>query len=223
MKKIIYLSALLVVFMLLAGCRQQVQQQTNVQQEMQQQASAKQQAQATPAAAQPEQESSVFTMNMLYNYGLISEFEYEISSSAGGQQNTINMKYRVSLDTANGKAAWLQQSDISVQGSTATTKMWLDKDSLACLKTSTVINAAGQTIQQEGQCPIEGPNSASATAEPTLKYVGTESVTVPAGTFDAKKYELNGMNFWIDDKVPLPLKVSYGGEEAIVMELVSYK
>src|SRR3989338_882250 len=202
MNKIISLSALLVVFILLAGCGQQSQvQQAPDQQQEEQQALA---SQGIPEVAQPEQESSAFTMNMLYNYNLISEFEYKITSNSGGQQNAINMKYKVSSDTANGKAAWLQQSDIDVQGSIATTKMWLDKESLACLKVSAVVNVAGQTIQQEGQCPTEGPNSASATAEPALNYKGKESVTVPAGTFSAKKYESNGMNFWTADNVPLP-------------------
>lgn len=199
------------VLMLVAGCVQQAQDQQQAQD-----------SQKTPTETQPEQESSAFTMNMLYNYGLINEYEYKITSSSDGQQNVMNIKYKISSDTVNGKAAWLQQSDMDVQGSTAITKIWLDKSSLVCLKTSTVINVAGQTIQQEGQCPEEGPNSASATEDAVVNYVGRESVTVPAGTFTAKKYESNGMEFWTADNVPLPLKVSYGREGAMVMELVSY-
>ncbi len=215
MKKIISLMVLLVVLMLLTGCVQQAPDQQQTQQQTQA-------SQETPTRTQPE-ESSKFSFNMLYNYGLIKEYEYKITSSAGGQQNTINMKYKISSDTANGKAAWLQQSDMDLQGSTATVKMWLDKNSLACLKTLTVVNVAGQTIQQEGQCPTEGANSDSTTADAVVNYVGKESVTVPAGTFSAKKYESDGVYYWIADNVPLPLKVSYGGEESMFMELVSYK
>jgi len=217
MKKIISIMVLAAVLMLLAGCGQKAQVQQQVPDQQQAQPS-----QGTPAA-EPE-ESSKLSFNALYSYNLISEYEYRITSSAGGQQNVMNVKYKISSDTANGKAAWLQQSDIDVQGSTATAKIWLDKSSLACLKTSTVVNVAGQTIQQEGQCPTEGPNSASTTEDAVVNYVGKESVAVPAGTFSAKKYESNGMNFWTaDNNVPLPLKVSYSGEGAMVMELVSYK
>jgi len=224
MKKIISLIALLAVIMLFAGCEQQAPDQKQAQE--QQQTDAQQQEQVSEETAeteQPEQESSELKMNMLYSYEKISEFEYKITSSAAGQENVINMKYKISSDTVDGKAAWLQQSDIDVQGSTATSKIWLDKSSLACLKILTVMDVAGQTIQQEGQCPTEGPNSASATEDAAVNYIGKESVTVPAGTFSAKKYESNGMNFWIADNVPLPLKVSYSGEGAMVMELVSYK
>ncbi|MFH1786648.1 MAG: hypothetical protein ABH829_03315 [archaeon] len=217
-KKVSYLSflILLVGILFISGC---VQQQAQAPQQEQQQALASQDT----TTAQSEQESSKFTMNMLYNYGLLSEFEYKIISNAGGQQNVMDIKYKISSDAANGNAAWLQQSDLSVEGNVITTKMWLDKESLACLKISTVMNVAGQTIQQEGQCPTEGPNSASATEAPVLRYIGKESMTVPAGTFSAKKYESESANFWIADNVPLPLKVSYGGEAAMVMELVSYK
>ncbi|MFH2028960.1 MAG: hypothetical protein ABIJ08_07495 [Nanoarchaeota archaeon] len=217
MKKFISLTVLLVVMMLLAGCGQQAQ----VQQAPDQQQIQEQQTQASQET--PVEDSSKFTFNMLYNYGLIKEYEYKITSSADGQQSTMNLKYKISSDTADGKAAWLQQSDMDVQGNTVTTKMWLDKVSLACLKISTIMNIAGQTMQQEGQCPEQGPNSASTTADALVNYVGKESVTVPAGTFSVKKYESNGVYYWIADNVPLPLKVLYSGEGAMAMELVSYK
>lgn len=210
MKIYILLVLMIICIISIMGCAQQAQIQQQTEQTM-------------PAESPQEPPSTEFTMNMLYNYAKISEFEYKITSNAGGQQNVMNMKYKISSDTANGKAAWLQQSDMDVEGVTATIKLWLDKDSLACLKTSTVMNVAGQTIHQEGQCPTEGPNSASETADAAVNYIGKESVTVPAGTFSAKKYESNGANYWISDNVPLPLKVSYSGEEHSVMELVSYK
>ncbi len=177
----------------------------------------------SPAETPPEQEESSIKMDKLYNFGALREYEYQITSNADGPQNVINLKYKMSSDMMSGKPAWLQQSDAAVQGNTVTTKMWLDKSSMACLKISMMMNVAGQTIQQEGQCPEEGPNSATATAEEMLKYVGKESVTVPAGTFMAKKYEQNGTTFWTDNSVPVPLKVSYGGTDATMMELVSYK
>lgn len=218
MNKIISLAVLAAILMFVAGCGQQAQEQ---QQAPDKQAQA---SQGTPVTTQPDQPSSTMKMGMLYNYGKINEYEYRITSNAGGQQSVMNIKYKISSDTANGKAAWLQQSDMNVQGTVATTKIWMDKATLACLKISTFMDVSGQKIQQEGQCPTEGPNSASATAEsPVINYIGKESVTVPAGTFSAKKYESGGVSYWIADDVPLPLKVSYSGEGAMVMEMVSYK
>lgn len=215
---VVFLAAL----MLLSGCSQQAQvekPQTSSQQPASQPSSA---SASNPVPTQPKQESTTIKMDNIYNYGKINEFEYKITSSAGGQQNDMDLKYKISSDTLNGKAAWLQQSDTSVQGNLITSKMWLDKSTLGCLKITTSMSISGQSIQQEGQCPTDGPNSASGDV-PVLNYVGTESVTVPAGTFNAKKYEINGAYYWISDSVPLPLKVTYSGEGSVAMELVSFK
>ena len=228
MRKIISVFALVAVLMLLAGCGQQAQtQKTVATASPENQAVATTvpapQAQVTKDTSSQNSNEAALKMSKLYRYGMLSQFEYKITSSAGGQQSELNLKYRISSDSLNGKEAWLQESDMSVQGNTATTKIWLDKSNLGCLKINTVMNYAGQTFAQDGQCPTEGPNSAAKSAvEPDLTYVGKESVTVPAGTFNAKKYESNGATFWVDDNVPLPLKVSYG-VGSTVMELVSYK
>lgn len=216
MNKIISLLILATALMLITGCAQKTPAQAD------NQPTPNPEPNLQPATTPPE-EPSTLDMNALYSYEKLSEFEYKLSSNEGGQQTAMSMKYKISSDTANGKAAWLQQSDLEMSGTTATNKMWLDKSNLACLKILTTVNVAGQTMEQESQCPTEGPNSATAAEAPLLKYVGKESVTVPAGTFNAKKYESEGMTFWTADNVPLPIKVVYGGEAGTLMDLVNYK
>ncbi|OGL65542.1 hypothetical protein A3B21_01600 [Candidatus Uhrbacteria bacterium RIFCSPLOWO2_01_FULL_47_24] len=210
MKKRISLVVLAMGVLLLvgAGCGKQTQKSASP---------------GSPLATPPEQEESSIKMGKLYNLGALREYEYRITSGADSQQGAMNVKYTISSDTVNGKAAWLQQSDMDVQGNKVSAKMWMSKSSMACLKVLTVMNIAGQTMSQDGQCPEEGPNAATATGEEELKYIGKESVTVPAGTFNAKKYEQAGATFWAVDNIPVPLKVSYTGADSTVMELVSYK
>ena len=210
MKKRISLLALAAGVLLLvgAGCAKQAQKSASP---------------GSPAVAPPAQEESGIKMSKLYNFGALREYEYRIASGADSQQDVMNVKYTISSDMVNGKSAWLQQSDMDVQGNKVSAKMWMSKSSMACLKISTVMNIGGQTMTQDGQCPEEGPNAATATGEEELKYIGRESVTVPAGTFNAKKYEQAGATFWVDSSIPVPIKVSYSGADATVMELVSYK
>jgi hypothetical protein len=110
-----------------------------------------------------------------------------------------------------------------VQGVAVTSKTWVDKVAYKCLKTMTVMNYGGQNIEQLGQCPTEGPNSAARTetTTPQVTFLGSESVTVPAGTFNCDKYSAEGVTYWATSSVPIPIKVTYGGD-AVVMELVSY-
>jgi hypothetical protein len=158
-------------------------------------------------------------MSSIYQYGTLHSFTYEIISSG----TATNISTSISSDTVNGTAAWLQQTDITVQGAVVTSKTWLDKVTYKCLKITSVMTYNGQTIEQPVQCPTTGPNSASTTGTetPQLTYVGTESVTVPAGTFSCTKYSLEGATFWVASGVPLPVKIAYDSG-ASTMELVSY-
>jgi len=134
----------------------------------------------------------------------------------------MNMTTSISADTLNGVAVWLEQTDVSTQGTTVTTKMWVDKTTYGCLNITTVIIYGSQTIEQAGQCPTSGPNSASTgETAPPLTYMGKESVTVPAGTYVADKYTAAGMTYWSSSSVPIPLKFVYTDGSA-TMELVSY-
>jgi hypothetical protein len=162
-------------------------------------------------------------MDQLYKFGSVHSYKYEITSTAGGQTTKMNLSTSITSDTVDGVAAWLQQTDMTVQGVAVTSKTWVDKVAYKCLRTMTVMNYGGQNIEQPGQCPTEGPNSAARTetTTPQVTFLGSESVTVPAGTFTADKYSLENVTYWATSSVPMPLKVSYSDGSA-VMELVSY-
>jgi len=171
---------------------------------------------------------SDISLSNLYNYNLVHSYEYKLTASYGGQETVSNLKYDITADTLDGTAAWKLNSNIESQGATIETTTWLDKSTYSCLKISTSMNIAGQTINNEADCPEVGPNAAAssgntASGDAMLNYVGEESITVPAGTFNAKKYSYSGVDYWIGTDVPLPLKVTYSGQGASsVMELVSY-
>jgi PBP1b-binding outer membrane lipoprotein LpoB len=170
----------------------------------------------TPPSPPPEQPITI-DMSTIFQYGAVHSYTYQ--TLAAGM--TINETTSISSDTVNGTAAWLQQTDVTTQGATVTSKMWVDKVTFKCLEVTTVMNYGGQAINQTVPCPTEGPNSDTRTGTntPQLTYTGTESITVPAGTFSCKKYSLEGMTFWVASGVPVPVKVAFGTS---TMELVSY-
>ncbi len=164
-------------------------------------------------------EADTVSMDSIYNYGMLSEFEYQITAS--GQVS--NMKYKISSDTVNGKAAWLSEAEATSSGANVNTKIWTDKITYACLKMSSTVSFNGQVMDTPVECPKEGPNSASTSTggtTPQLTYEGTASVTVPAGTYNAKIYSLQGVKYYYADSVPIPVKVEYQGS---VTELVSWR
>jgi hypothetical protein len=159
-------------------------------------------------------------LDQIYKYGQLKSYEYRITSEGA---EAVNMKYTISSDTVDGTAAWLQQSDISSQGANMVSKIWFSKVTYKCLKIETEINAGGQVINQPGQCPDETANTGSAEAGkmPEVTYEGKESVTVPAGTFNADKYSTEGTEYWVGGSTPLPVKVTSNNGKTM-MELVSY-
>lgn len=179
-------------------------------------------AEAAPQAeSEKTEEGGKLSFDRMYDFTKVTSYEYKMTSAANGQQSVINLKYSVSSDTMNGKPAWLQKSEMTTQGANVVTNMWVDKTNYACLKINTVMDAAGQKVEQESPCPTEGPNSASraAATAPQVDYLGKESVTVPAGTFSADKYSSEGVTYWVSSSVGVPLKVEYTQAK---MELVSY-
>lgn len=170
-----------------------------------------------PAEPEPANEASTASsLDKLYNYGSIKSFEYKITAKGA---EPMSLKTTVSEDTVGGTAAWLTSTDMSSEGMSIIAKMWVDKTTQECLKTQTSMDIAGQKMDQEGQCPTQGSGSAPG-SEISLVHVGKESVTVPAGTFDADKYTSEGIIYWASSDVPLPLK--YETADGSVMELVAY-
>jgi len=164
---------------------------------------------------QPPSQPATVDLSQIYRYQSIHSYEYSVKTG----DIAINMKTSLSSDTVNGTAAWLQQTEITTEGAVVTSKTWIDKQTYRCLKVTSIINYAGQTIEQPGTCPTTGPNTASQTEMPKATYIGKESVTVPAGTFLCDKYSLEETTFWVASNVPVPVKITY---DSTVTELVSY-
>lgn len=180
--------------------------------------------QNTATNTQPSQDTGqpATSLSQLYNYGMIKSYEYQIT--AGTVTSTI--KTDISSDTVNGQAAWLESTDMQAQGYSGVVKTWIDKTTYQCIKITTEINVNGQTMNTDTPCASTTSPSAKPTGNApmsgntSLYYVGKESVTVPAGTFNADKYEVGNVTYWVaTGKVPLPIKVSYNNGE---MVLVSY-
>ncbi len=164
---------------------------------------------------------------VLWQYDKIREYEYRITSDAQGQSVVINTKVRIASDTVDGKAAWRTESDIDTEGVTGTTKLWMDKATNKCLKIESVMSVAGQSFSTPAKCPEVDPQNVEVdeTGQAKVTLVGTESVTVPAGTFLATKYTTEGTNsfYWVSASTPLPLKIQYtSAQGSSTMELVSY-
>ncbi len=187
-----------------------------------QQPSSVNQPTAKPTEPKPTETQSK-DFSSLYSYSSLTSYEYRVTAtSETGQSSVTNLKTKVSSDAYKGTPAWLTQTDMSTEGTSVMTKLWVDKKTNACLATKSVINYGGQTMENEAPCPTEGPNSASGTSgteSKKLKYEGIESVSVPAGTFQAEKYSIQGSYYWTSASVPIPVKMTYGTTK---MELVSY-
>ncbi|MCX6776241.1 MAG: hypothetical protein NT130_05335 [Candidatus Micrarchaeota archaeon] len=229
MKRILILSVLLCL-MLLIGCTQQTPPANNPPAPNQTPP-----ANATPPANNtlgdntsvtppppPQPPAQNVSLDQLYKFGSVNSYTYRITSASGGPAESMDLTTSISADTLNGVAVWLEQTDVSTQGTTMTTKMWIDKTTYECLNITTVITYGEQNIEQAGQCPTSGPNSASTgETAPPLTYMGKESVSVPAGTYVADKYTAGGITYWSSSSVPVPLKFVYADGSA-TMELVSY-
>ena len=134
----------------------------------------------------------------------------------------MDLKYSISSDTVDSKAAWLSQSEITTDQGVIITKIWMDKTTYGCIKMINSVSVGGQSFDTPVDCPKQGPNAASeSTTIPELVCSGQESITVPKGTYTAKKCTLEGITYWYNEQVPVPLKTA-SNDGSSVMELVSY-
>lgn len=132
---------------------------------------------------------------------------YETTSNAGGEAKTSTMEIGVvGKESVDGKDAfWIETSmtDPKGQPTVGKTLMSMEGD----VKILRVI------VQQAGQPAMEmpmmgGPHQSKMNDSVNNWHsVGTESITVPAGTFSCEhwKNDKNGSELWTSDKVP-----SYG-------------
>lgn len=162
-------------------------------------------------------------MSEIYDYASVKKFTYQTTTTAQGENIKTTFDYTLSSDTIDGKAAWLSTTEMETEGATVLSKVWSDKKTFGCLKVTSLVNFNGQQMETPAECPKEGPNSeTTGTETPMVSYDGTETVTVPLGTFNTKKYSLdNTITYYYATGVPIPVKVTYNNVDT-VMELVSW-
>lgn len=185
----------------------------------------------SPTATPDEAETTVPTntetsgkvpMTTIYNYASLSKFEYEVTSNVGGTSTKTNLKYAMSSDTVDSKAAWLMTTEVAAEGANVLQKQWVDKTTYGCINYVSSVSFNGQTFDTQGECPKQGPFAESKTTEtPMVDYIGDESITVPLGTFSTKKYSLGDIVYYYAETVPIPVRVVYG-KGMSVMDLVSW-
>lgn len=175
-----------------------------------------------------------------YNYRVGQRLVYRMTpvDELGDLNESSAMRYTYEItgeETVNGKAAWVQQITMEYEhppegmpaGFRSTSKVWIDKATLHCIKTQTIIEVPGMApITQEAACD---PSSASsAAADTSLQYVGPETVTVPAGTFGTAKWTRQDgqseTNVWASADVGSYVKFTSfePGSGGVQTELVSY-
>ena len=167
--------------------------------------------------------SGEIPMSEIYDYTSLKKYKYQTTMNVEGESVVTTMDYTLSSDIVDGKAAWLSTTEMETQGMTVLSKVWSDKTTFGCLKIASVVTFNGEDMETPAECPKEGPNAeTTATETPMVNYVGDETVTVPLGTFNTKKYTLdNTITYYYASGVPIPVKVTYGGVDT-VMELVSW-
>ena len=217
MKKVLMIGLLLILAVFVVACGQGTKTTTDTTLKNDVQNTQVQTTQKTetnpPVQTQPT-DNSEKSFKDFYNYGKLNSFKYQFTVD----NKTTTMEYTIGSDTLEGKDTWLQQVKVNMEGTDVLSKTWLDKTTLQCLKVSSVVSFNGQEMETPGQCPTTGPNAASTTAPAVVKE-GTESITVPAGTYMADKYTSQGATYWVSSQVPVPLRVLTAGSD---MQLMSY-
>lgn len=164
--------------------------------------------------------STKSTYEQLFDYSKTSKFQYRTNTNYGGQRNTIDTDYIVTPDTTEGKQAWKILTVTTTEAGAVKTTMWIDKITHKCLKWESFIENGAAKTEQPGGCPLSGLNSADyGNSEPEKK--GQEEVNVPAGIFNADRYELEGITFWTASAVSVPVQIIYN-DGTVKMVLMSY-
>ena len=230
MKYLYGIFALLAIVLFVGACaesgeNQSANEETQNSQEQSQQQEQEQVQEQQEQNNENEQNSvsGKIPMSQIYDYMSLTKFRYQTTTTVAGESVVTTMDYTLGSDTVNGKAAWLSTTEMNVEGATVLSKIWTDKKTFGCLKVTSVVTFNGNDMETPAECPKEGLNAqTTATETPMVDYIGDETVTVPLGTFNTKKYTLdNTITYYYASGVPIPVKVTHttGGT---VMELVSW-
>ena len=179
------------------------------------------------AEPQPTTPPSIRSLRSYYDFHVGMRYEYRAASQDGSVQSTAVFEV-IGEELVNGAPTWIHlltpHGEMVSPGSTTQSKIWTDKQTLLCVKQINFVGTGGQTSEYEQQCG--GETLAYGAAEGMAStYVGQETITVPAGTFECAKYNFvqHGRNstIWMSPVIPTFIKL-YDPTGNMAIELVSY-
>ena len=158
--------------------------------------------------------------SQLFQLGKVKHYKYKMTMTSQGTT------YDISTDTVNGKECWLFTTTVEQQGMSMTYKIWYDKATMQCVKAR--MEVAG--MMQDVPCAQvqQSTGGGQPKSDVKLTYVGTETVTVPAGTFQCLVYRVTTQGttstYYIAPDVPVPVKwVIESQSGSVTAELVEYQ
>lgn len=175
----------------------------------------------TPAATT----TSGSTLGSIVDYSKVKWYEYQMTSTSGGTPTTMKMREDFKVDyqgkTANKVTITM---DSTSSGSTTSTEIttYMDTANSATLGGHMTMKTDGTVVMDQdipASAAASTTPSTGSTQNPLQTYQdssmtnsGTESVTVPAGTYTATKYTWTSGDAtgsaWVASSVPLPVKIT---------------
>jgi hypothetical protein len=163
------------------------------------------------------------TLNSLVDFSKVNWFQYRITSNSTGQPMVMTMKSELSVPyktESNAQHVNIHSESNSDQGlSVMDIDAYNTKDGkslgghMKMTMGGTVVmdqDFAADNSNTVTTYTSQNPVIGASQNTDTLKAAGTESVTVPAGTYNCNKYVSesagNGAQVWINSGVPVPIK-----------------
>ncbi len=156
----------------------------------------------TGAPSTTESSSPTVSSQPKYETGLFLYRWVKYRITARGQTFTYKFE-NVGVENVNGRPCYHMK--VTVEGpQKSEMEIWYDKESLQCVKMAVTIPGAGT---KEMPCSsAQQTIIVSSEERETMRYVGEEIVTVPAGTFKCWVFEGEGFKSWISEDLQLLVK-----------------
>jgi hypothetical protein len=168
----------------------------------------------------------------LVDMGKVTWFSYRFTSVDGSRTRISNIRLEQRNTTFEGAAARYVNASIDSPEASGVIEYYYDLDTREVLQARAAMNASGMTIDTDLPAYAIGDelkelnvfDPAIEMHDERYELLGTEAVTVPLGTYKAKKYRRDdGDLIWKSDDVPLPLKaVSKEGSHTSTLELTGW-
>ena len=173
------------------------------------------------------------TLGSAIDYSIIHWYDYQTTGSSAGAPTTGDMREDFGV-TYNGASVnkVAMTTTITVAGTQTSTVIttYSDPSSGSTLGGHMTITGGGQVIMDQDVPADQASSAYNASAQnllvtnsnARLTSVGSESVTVPAGTYTATEYTWTNAegtgNVWIASDLPVPVKIT-GNAQGTTMEM----